>query len=124
MKQRGALLVESSVADTLSGTQDAGKMKAYNHPRLQLFAGKLLSEILQTLRTQGYTHSFLVVSSVMVCPKRLGIIPCAVGPHCLTFLNVVVCIYQLPTLRPSHFLSSTFSNHQYRLMDIENKINH
>ena len=35
--------------------------------------------------THTHTHiPFLILSSIMIYPKRLGIIPCTVGPHCLS----------------------------------------
>ena len=48
---------------------------------------------------------FLILSSIMFYPKRLDIVvPCVcVGPHCLSILNAVVCIYQPQTPHPSHF---------------------
>ena len=50
---------------------------------------------------------FLILSSIMVYPKRLDIVLCAVtvGPHCLSMLSIVVCIYYPQTPHTSHSLS-------------------
>ena len=48
---------------------------------------------------------FLILSSVMFYPKsEYSSLYCTVGPHYLSILNVIVCIYQPQTPSPPHSL--------------------
>ena len=68
--------------------------------------------------TYIYIHIFfLTLSSILFYPKRLDRVPCAVGPHCLSILNVTVCIYSPQTPRPSHSLSLPLSNHSLHVCE-------
>ena len=70
-----------------------------------------------------YTHIPLILSSIMFYPKKLDILPCAVhrvGPHCLSILNVAVCIYSPQTPSPSHSLSSPLGKSKSLYHNAEN----
>ena len=64
--------------------------------------------LLYNIVTQSYACMyilFLIVSSIMFYPNLLyRFLSYTVGPHFLSLLNVIVCIYQPQTPHPSHFL--------------------
>ena len=53
------------------------------------------------------TFFFFILSFILFYPQEIGhsSLCCTVAPHCLLFLNVIVCTYQSQTPCPSHSLS-------------------
>ena len=74
----------------------------------------------QLLLYSGVTQSGIYVHSVSHIILHHGpsqetgyrSLRCTAGPHCLAILNVVVCIYQPQTPRPSHSLPLPLGNHK------------
>lgn len=74
----------------------------------------------QLLLYSGVTQSGIYVHSVSRIILHHGpsqetgyrSLRCTAGPHCLAILNVVVCIYQPQTPRPSHSLPLPLGNHK------------
>ena len=65
--------------------------------------------LLYSIVTQPYiyTYFFLILSSIMVYSETGYSSLCYTeGPHCLSILNEIVCIYQPQTPSPSHFSPS------------------
>ena len=64
--------------------------------------------LLYSIVTQSYihTHSFSHIIFYHVLSQEIGynFLCCTVWPHCLTILNVIVCIYLLQTLHLFHSL--------------------
>ena len=62
-----------------------------------------------------YIHYFLHIIFYHVLSQETGYssLCCTVGPHCLSILNTIVCIYQPQTPHPSHSLPPTLANHKY-----------
>ena len=63
--------------------------------------------------THTHTHTLSCTIFHHVLPQKIGhsSLCCSVGPHCISILNVIVCIYQPQTLCPSpfHFICFWFS---------------
>ena len=66
--------------------------------------------LLYSIVTQSYIYIHCFSHPVFhhVLPQEIGYssLCYAVGPHCLSMLSVIVCIYQPHTPCPSHFLQS------------------
>ena len=64
------------------------------------------------IQTNIYLYSFSHTIFHHILSQEIGYssLCCTVEPHCLSILNVIVCIYKPQTPPPAHFLSPPLAN--------------